>query len=40
MGTTERTELGTEQYLPFTPVLEGFVILTKNPNWEDEKKEL
>jgi len=39
VGTTERTELGTEQHIPFTPVLEGFVILTKNPGWEDEKKE-
>jgi hypothetical protein len=30
MGTTERAELGTEQYLPFAAVLEGFVILAKN----------
>jgi 26S proteasome regulatory subunit N1 len=37
MGTTERVELGTEQYIPFSPVLEGFVILAKNEGWEDEK---
>lgn len=40
MGTTERAELGTEQYIPFSPVLESFVILGKNPGWEDEKMEL
>ncbi|KAF9508141.1 hypothetical protein BS47DRAFT_246748 [Hydnum rufescens UP504] len=39
MGTTERAELGTEQYIPFSPVLEGFVVLGKNPGWEDEKME-
>lgn len=39
MGTTERAELGTEQYIPFASVLEGFVILAKNEGWEDEKME-
>ena len=39
MGTTERAELGTEQYIPFAAVLEGFVILAKNEGWEDEKME-
>jgi 26S proteasome regulatory subunit N1 len=29
----ERAELATEEYLPLTPVLEGFVILRKNPNF-------
>ncbi|KAG8195556.1 hypothetical protein JTE90_002182 [Oedothorax gibbosus] len=29
----ERAELATEEYLPLTPVLEGFVILRKNPNY-------
>lgn len=39
LGTTERAELGTEQYIPFAAVLEGFVILGKNEGWEDEKME-
>ena len=30
MGTTDRAELGTEQYLPVAAVLEGFVIIAKN----------
>lgn len=30
----ERAELATEEYLPLTPVLEGFVVLRKNPNYE------
>lgn len=30
----ERAELATEEYLPLTPVLEGFVILRKNPNFK------
>uniref|UniRef100_A0A3Q3G673 26S proteasome non-ATPase regulatory subunit 2 n=1 Tax=Kryptolebias marmoratus TaxID=37003 RepID=A0A3Q3G673_KRYMA len=30
----ERAELATEEYLPVTPILEGFVILRKNPNYE------
>jgi len=38
LGTTERAELGTEEYMPFAHVLEGFVILQKNPGWEDETK--
>ncbi|XP_076353645.1 regulatory particle non-ATPase 1 [Tachypleus tridentatus] len=29
----ERAELATEEYIPLTPVLEGFVILRKNPNY-------
>ncbi|OTF80314.1 hypothetical protein BLA29_004312 [Euroglyphus maynei] len=29
----ERAELATEEYLPLTPILEGFVILRKNPNY-------
>ncbi|KAF8316845.1 26S proteasome regulatory complex, non-ATPase subcomplex, Rpn1 subunit [Clavulina sp. PMI_390] len=37
MGTTERAELGTEQYIPFASVLEGFVVLAKNEGWEDDK---
>lgn len=34
-GTTERSELATEEYIPYAHVLEGFVILRKNPGWED-----
>ncbi len=29
----QRAELATEQYLPLTSVLEGFVILKPNPEW-------
>ncbi|XP_054714152.1 26S proteasome non-ATPase regulatory subunit 2-like [Uloborus diversus] len=29
----ERAELATEEYVPLTPILEGFVILRKNPNY-------
>lgn len=36
MGHGDRAELGTEEYLSFASVLEGCVILTKNPGWEDE----
>lgn len=28
----ERAELATDEYIPLTPVLEGFVILRKNPD--------
>ncbi|XP_067938039.1 26S proteasome non-ATPase regulatory subunit 2-like [Watersipora subatra] len=30
----ERAELATEEYLSLTPILEGFVILKKNPDYE------
>jgi 26S proteasome regulatory subunit N1 len=26
--------LATEEFLPVTPILEGFVILRKNPNYD------
>jgi 26S proteasome regulatory subunit N1 len=29
----DRAELATDEYLPATPVLEGFVILKKNPDF-------
>ena len=29
----ERAELATEEFLPLTSVLEGFVILRKNPDY-------
>ncbi|KAG8688769.1 proteasome regulatory particle base subunit, partial [Ceratobasidium sp. 423] len=38
LGTTERAELGTEEYIPYAAVLEGFVILEKNPGYVDESK--
>ncbi|KAH9942824.1 armadillo-type protein [Amylocystis lapponica] len=38
LGTTERAELATEEYIPFAHVLEGFVVLQKNPGWEKEDK--
>jgi 26S proteasome regulatory subunit N1 len=39
LAYTERAELATEEYLPLSEVLEGFVILKKNPDWVDESKE-
>ena len=30
----ERAELATEEYIPLTNVIEGFVILKKNPDYE------
>merc|ERR1719461_2449622 len=36
----QRAELATEQYLPVTPVLEGFCILKINPEWEEEQKKI
>jgi 26S proteasome regulatory subunit N1 len=38
LGTTERAELATEEFIPFANVLEGLVILQKNPGWEKEDK--
>eukprot|EP00123_Amoebidium_parasiticum_P014745 comp22625_c0_seq1/m.34770 comp22625_c0_seq1/g.34770 ORF comp22625_c0_seq1/g.34770 comp22625_c0_seq1/m.34770 type:complete len:874 (-) comp22625_c0_seq1:42-2663(-) len=32
----ERAELATEEYIPLAPTLEGFVILRKNPNFNEE----
>ncbi|KAJ3324198.1 proteasome regulatory particle base subunit [Blyttiomyces sp. JEL0837] len=39
LAYSERAELATEEYIPYTNVLEGFVILKKNPEWMDEDKE-
>ena len=42
----ERAEIGTEEFLPVTPVIENFVILRKNPDYvapveeKPKKKEL
>eukprot|EP00960_Hanusia_phi_P025650 745798-Hanusia_phi.AAC.4 len=32
----QRAELATDQYLPLTSVLEGFVILKQNPDWKPD----
>ncbi|KAI8912639.1 armadillo-type protein [Gorgonomyces haynaldii] len=37
LGYTERAELATEEFKPLSNVLEGFVILEKNPEWMDDK---
>ncbi|KAK0522557.1 proteasome regulatory particle base subunit [Tilletia horrida] len=34
LGTYDRAELATEEYLSYAPVLEGFVILRNNPGYE------
>ena len=34
LSATERAELGTEEYLPISTVMEGMVILKPNPNYE------
>ncbi|CAK5272385.1 unnamed protein product [Mycena citricolor] len=40
LATTDRAELATEEFIPFSPVLEGFVILQKNPGWETENEKM
>lgn len=34
LGHGERAELATEEYLSETPIMENFVILRKNPEYE------
>jgi 26S proteasome regulatory subunit N1 len=36
LGYGERAQLASEQYLPLTPLLEGFVILKKNPEYDSK----
>ena len=36
LAYSERAELATEEYISQSNVLEGFVILKKNPEWMDE----
>lgn len=36
LAARERAELGTEKYLPVSPVLEGLVVLKKNPEYVEE----
>lgn len=37
LGYGERAELATEEYIPETTIMENFVILRKNPDYEAEK---
>ncbi|KAJ3164106.1 proteasome regulatory particle base subunit [Geranomyces variabilis] len=37
LAYTERAELASEEWLSLASVLEGFVILKKNPEWEEEE---
>ncbi|KAI9183473.1 proteasome regulatory particle base subunit [Blastocladiella emersonii ATCC 22665] len=39
MAYGERAELATEEYLPLAPVVEGLVIIKKNPEYMEEDKE-
>ena len=34
LNTLDRAELGTDEYLPVTSVLEGFVLVKKNPDFQ------
>jgi 26S proteasome regulatory subunit N1 len=34
LGHSERCELATDEYLAETPIMENFVILRKNPDYE------
>ena len=38
LGATERAELATEEFIPYSNVLENFVILQKNPGYEKDDK--
>ena len=33
LAAGERAELATEEHIPLTPIMEGFVILKKNPDY-------
>lgn len=33
LAADDRAELATEKYLPVTPLLEGIVIVRRNPDW-------
>ncbi|KAG1436235.1 hypothetical protein G6F56_013647 [Rhizopus delemar] len=39
LAHSERAELATEEYLSLAPVLEGVVLLRKNPEYMEEDKE-
>eukprot|EP00168_Porphyra_purpurea_P018784 TRINITY_DN715_c0_g1_i9.p1 TRINITY_DN715_c0_g1~~TRINITY_DN715_c0_g1_i9.p1 ORF type:complete len:136 (+),score=57.82 TRINITY_DN715_c0_g1_i9:160-567(+) len=40
LASGERAELATDEYLTSASVLEGVVVLTKNPDWVDADGEL
>jgi len=37
LGFGDRAQMATEEYIALTPLLEGFVIVKKNPEWDDEE---
>ncbi|KAJ2748657.1 26S proteasome non-ATPase regulatory subunit 2 A, partial [Coemansia sp. BCRC 34490] len=37
LAHSERAELATDKYIPLTNVLEGFVILKQNPDYQEDK---
>lgn len=37
LGHGERAELASEEFLPETTIMENFVILRKNPDYEAEQ---
>jgi len=39
LAYTDRAELGTEEYLPVSSVLEGIVILKENPDYEPDEED-
>ncbi|KAJ2310245.1 26S proteasome non-ATPase regulatory subunit 2 A, partial [Coemansia sp. RSA 2702] len=38
LAHSERAELATDKYIPLTNTLEGFVILTKNPDYQEDEE--
>jgi 26S proteasome regulatory subunit N1 len=36
IAAAERAELATEEYISVTPILEGFVLVKRNPEWVDD----
>ncbi|GAA5826816.1 hypothetical protein JCM11251_002904 [Rhodosporidiobolus azoricus] len=40
LGHTERAEMATEEYIPYSHVLEGYVLLAKNKGYEKEEVEM
>jgi 26S proteasome regulatory subunit N1 len=38
LAVGDRAELASEQYVPTSPLLEGVVILTPNPDWVAAKE--
>ncbi|KAI3953442.1 hypothetical protein MKW92_002710 [Papaver armeniacum] len=36
LGVGDRAELATDKYIPLSPILEGFVILRENPDYQED----